>query len=140
MPATSGTIILKNCYIEIDSVDLSAYVTQVGVTMQKDDVDMTTFGSGTQHQAGLSKDQFDITFLQSYDSAKVDATLWPLYNDEEEFEVRVGLTSTAETDSPHYVGATCVLLAYPPFSGTPGARAEISAAIMVNGSIDKETS
>ncbi len=139
MAASADTIILKNCYIEIDDVDLSAYATQAGVTMQKDDVDMTTFGSGTQHQAGLSKDQFDISFLQSFASAKVDPTLWPLYNDEEEFTVRVGLTSTPSETSPHYVG-TCVLLSYPPFSGAVGARAEVAASFMVQGSIEKELS
>lgn len=140
MAPTSGTIILKNCFIEVDDTDLSAYVAQVGVTMQKADVDMTTFGSGTQHQAGLSTDSFEVTFLQSFDAMKVDATLWPLYNDEEEFTVTVGITDTADTDSPQYTSATCVLLSYPPFSGAVGARAEVSATFMVNGAIEKITS
>lgn len=133
-----GKLILKDAWIEIDGVDLSDHCTQVAVTMQKADVDMTNFGTGTQHAAGLASDSFALTLTQNFANGKVDATLYPNYRDETEFQVRVAANPAPfSATNPVYEG-TSVLLAYPPISGSPGARNDVQVTLPVNGEISRE--
>ncbi|MEV2277706.1 hypothetical protein AB0I72_19180 [Nocardiopsis sp. NPDC049922] len=133
-------IVLKNCRIEIDGVDLSDGSNQVTVNMTKNEVDTTSFGSGGRRRAhGLSDDSFEIQFMQDYSAASVNATLSPLQRNETEFTVRVRPTSDpVSATNPEYEG-TCILLEYTPLTGAPGELSENSVTFPAQGSIAENT-
>lgn len=117
--------ILKNCYITVNGTNFSDHVSSVTVSMSKKGVDTTNFsGGGSEQQAGLKNDEFDITFQQDFTAASVDAVLYPLYNNETEFVIEVRpATAAVSTTNPSYIG-TCVLLDYTPIDGKPGDLSE----------------
>lgn len=117
--------ILKNCYITVNGTNFSDHVSSVTVSMSKKGVDTTNFsGGGSEQQAGLKNDEFDITFQQDFTAASVDAVLYPLYNNETEFVIEVRpATAAVSTTNPSYIG-TCILLDYTPIDGKPGDLSE----------------
>ena len=120
-------LILRDCFIEVDEVDFSDHVSSVEVTLSKDEIDTTNFsGGGRERQHGLKDDNFVVNFQQNFDTASVDDTLYPLWDDETEFTVTVRPTSEAASDTnPEYSG-TCILLEYQPLAGQVGELSETS--------------
>jgi len=120
-----GKIVLRDCSITINAVDLSDHVSSVEINFSKDEVETTNFsGQGRERIAGLKDDNFVITFQQDYDAGEVNATLFPLYDNETEFTVVVKPTSAAvSATNPSYT-ATCILLEYQPLSGSVGDLSE----------------
>jgi len=120
-----GKLVLKDCPVEVDGVDFSDHVSSVEVSMKKASIDTTNFsGGGKEQVAGLKDDEFTVNFQQDFSPAQVDAVLYPLYENEEEFEVKVRSRAGAVSDSnPEYVG-TCILLEYQPLSGKVGELSE----------------
>lgn len=121
-----GKFVLKDCTITVNGVDLSDHASSVEISMEKDDIDTTNFsGGGREHAHGLSNDTITVTFQQDFAAAEVDATLWPLYNDETEFPVAIRATSAAVgVENPEYT-ATCMMLTYQPLAGSVGDLSEI---------------
>jgi len=122
-----GKVVLRNCFIEVDGVNFSSHVSSVTVNLSKDEIDTTNFGGdGRERAAGLKDDSFELNFQQDFDAASVDATLYPLWNDEDEFEVVVRPTSApVSATNPEYSG-TCILLEYQPLAGSVGELSETS--------------
>lgn len=120
-----GKIVLRDCTITVNGVDLSDHVSSVEVNFVKDEVETTNFsGQGRERIAGLKDDSFVVTFQQDYAAGEVDQTLFPLYNDENEFTVIVKPTAAAVSPTnPSYTG-TCILLEYQPLSGSVGDLSE----------------
>ncbi|WP_119728337.1 hypothetical protein [Thermomonospora amylolytica] len=120
-------LVLKDCYIEVDGVDFSDHVSSVEVNMTKDEIDTTNFGgSGRERAHGLKDDSFVLNFQQDFDPASVDATLYPLWDQEQEFTVRVRPRAGAvSATNPQYTG-TCILLEYQPLNGSVGELSETS--------------
>lgn len=121
-----GKFVLRTCQVVINGVNFSDHVDSVEVTTKKKSIDTTNFsGGGTEATAGLKEDQFVINFQQDFGAAEVDATLWPLFNNETEFTVAVRpQTAAISTTNPEF-SATCLLLEYTPLSGKVG---ELSSA------------
>jgi predicted secreted protein len=113
--------VLKDPYIVINGVNLSDHSESVTVNLVKDEIETTNFGgSGRERIAGLKDDSFEITFQQDFASANVDATLYPLWNNETEFVVEVRPVNAAvSATNPKYSG-TCILLEYQPLAGDVG--------------------
>lgn len=120
-----GKIVLRDCTIVINGVDLSDHVSSVEVNFVKDEVETTNFsGQGRERVAGLKDDNFVVNFQQDYATGEVDQTLFPLYNNETEFTVVVKPTAAAvSATNPSYTG-TCILLEYQPLSGSVGDLSE----------------
>lgn len=123
-------LVLRNCFIEVDSVDLSGHSSSVEVNLTKEEVDGTAFGAETRKNRerfhGLRDDSFVLNFHQDFDATSVDATLFPLWDLEQEFTVRVRPTADpVATDNPEYT-ATCILLEYQPLAGDVGSLSETS--------------
>ena len=120
-----GKIVLRDCTITINAVDLSDHISSVEVNFVKDEVETTNFsGQGRERVAGLKDDSFVVTFQQDYAAGEVNATLFPLYNNETEFTVTVKPTAAAvSATNPSYSG-TCILLEYQPLSGSVGDLSE----------------
>jgi hypothetical protein len=116
-----GKLILRDCFIEVDDVELSDHVSSVEVSLEKDEIDTTNFsGEGRERAHGLKNDSFTLNFQQNYSSASVDATLYPIWDEEKEVTVKVRPRSAAAAaDNPEYSG-TCILLSYSPMNGDVG--------------------
>jgi hypothetical protein len=128
-------LVLKNCYVELDTVNISDHVKSVEITMSKEDIDGTTFGSGgnKEHLFGLNDDKFAITFFQDFAASSIDTTLYNLYNTEATCTIKVRPTSAAvSATNPNYTG-TCVLMEYVPLSGDVGSAANVEAEFMSQG-------
>lgn len=120
-----GKLVLRDCYIVVNSVNFSDHVSSVEINLSKDEVETTNFsGQGRERVAGLKDDNFVINFQQDFAAGQVNAVLYPLYNNETEFQVEVRPTSSAvSATNPKYTG-TCVLLEYQPLSGSVGDLSE----------------
>lgn len=85
-----GKVILRDCYLAIDGVDLSNRATSVTIETPSDEVDVSTFGGGFHEiDRGLRDATITPTFIQDYDAGSVDAVLDPLNESGEEFLVQV---------------------------------------------------
>jgi UTP:GlnB (protein PII) uridylyltransferase len=118
-------LVLRNCYIEVNGVNFSSHVSSVTVNLSKDEIDTTNFGGdGRERTHGLKDDSFELNFQQNYASGSVDAVLYPLWDQELEFVVKVRPTSAAVgPNNPEY-SATCILLEYQPLAGDVGDLSE----------------
>lgn len=123
-------VVLKDCYIVVNGVNLSDHVSAVTLDLSKDGVETTSFsGGGRERVAGLKDDTVELTFQSDYAPASVDSVLFPLYNNENEFPIEVRPTSSAvSTSNPKYT-ATCVLFEYAPLDGKVGDLAETKVKI-----------
>src|SRR5262245_1670764 len=115
-------IVMSNLVsIVVNSVDLTDHVREATVTMSADQLDATAMGATSHAYAvGLRDDRFEITFLQDYAAAKVDATLSGLVGSSTGFTV-VGKPTTAAVSAtnPTYT-ATCLLFDYTPIDAEVG--------------------
>src|SRR5690606_26085835 len=93
----------------------------VTVNLAKDEIDTTNFGGdGRERAHGLKDDSFEVTFQQDFDANKVDDVLYPLWDQEEEFVVKVRPRAAATSaNNPEY-SATCILLEYTALAGDVG--------------------
>jgi UTP:GlnB (protein PII) uridylyltransferase len=114
-------LVLRDCFIEVNGVNFSSHVSSVTINLSKDEIDTTNFGGdGRERAHGLKDDSFELTFQQDYAVGEVDDTLYPLWDDETEFIVKVRPRSSAiSTSNPEY-SATCILLEYTPLAGDVG--------------------
>jgi hypothetical protein len=118
---TMGKTILRDAFIEIDSVDLSDHSTAVAINMQTPEVDLSNLGgTGRERGHGLRDDSFVVTFQQNFDAASVDATLFPLFEGQSEFTVTVRPSSAAASATNPEYSATCILLNYDPLDASVG--------------------
>ena len=131
-------IVLKDAVVTINGVDLSDHITQVEISITREEVETTTFGtSGGRHRiAGLEDSSFSFTFLQDYDTAKVDATLFPLRGSTTTVVVKTAATVSAT--QPSYSG-TVLVTEYMPIANAIGDAPEISVEWPVNGTITRGT-
>lgn len=70
-----------NADVTINSVDLSAFVRSVTINVNRSAEDISAMGdSWSENTIGRGEWSVDVEFWQSYYTAEVDATLWPLIN------------------------------------------------------------
>jgi len=120
-------MVLKDCYIEVDGVDFSDHCSSVEINLSTDEIDTTNFGGGGRERMhGLKDDNFVLNFQQDFDSASVDATLYPLRDQEQEFSVVVRPTAAPKSSTNPEYSATCILLEYQPLNGSVGELSETS--------------
>lgn len=116
-----GKVVLRDCVITVNGVDFTDHVNSVEIAMKKAAIDTTNFSGGGKEQiAGLREDEFTIDFQQDFSPAEVDATLYPLYNNETEFVVTVKPHAAAVSASNPLFSGTCILLEYQPLVGKVG--------------------
>ncbi len=129
-------LVLRDCFIEVDGTNFSSHVASVTINLSKDEIDTTNFGGdGRERAHGLKDDSFEMTFQQDYDADSVDDVLYPLWDDETEFIVKVRpRAGAASTSNPEY-SATCILLEYTPLAGDVGdlSTTDVSFPAQRNG-------
>lgn len=117
--------VIRDPAIIVNGVNFSDHCSSVEINLSKDEVETTNFsGSGRERVAGLKDDNFVINFQQDFAAAQVDATLYPLFNNETEFTVEVRPFATAVSPTNPKWTATCILLEYQPLSGDVGSLSE----------------
>lgn len=113
--------VLRDCVITINGVDFTDHTASVEVALSKKSIDTTNFsGGGAEATAGLKADTITVELQQDFAAAEVDATLYPLYNNENEFTVTVKPHAAAVSATNPLYSATCLLLDYTPLSGKVG--------------------
>lgn len=122
--------VLKDCSITVDAVDLSDHISSVTIESTFDEVDVTGFGSTYKEiLQGLGDGTITLAVFQDFTAASVDATLWPLSQSGETFEVVVKPTSAAvSATNPSYT-MTGVLLSFNPIAGAIGEASTTDVTI-----------
>jgi len=120
-------LVLRDCDVVVNGVNISDHCSSVTINLSKDEVETTNFsGTGRERVAGLKDDSFEVNLQQDFAAGEVDATLYPLWNNETEFTVVVQPTAAAvSATNPSYT-ATCILLEYQPLAGDVGSLSETS--------------
>jgi hypothetical protein len=137
----NGPFVIRDPSIKINAVDLSDHVAEVSVEMTAADVDITASGSGGhQRLLGIRDDQFVLSMFSDFATAKVDATLWPLFSGGSYFLVEVWASGTATAANNPKFSGTCILTTYSPISGAIGDAARTPINLPVNGIISRATS
>lgn len=128
---------LKDAYIELDGTDYSEQVTEVEMTFDVADEDVTTFvNEGWTRVAGTRKSgKIDIGILLS--DALTDF-LWDNLGDDVSYEVRASQETVSSTN-PSYSG-TCMVGGFKPISGKPSDVQRDKITLKMNGKPDKATS
>jgi hypothetical protein len=113
----------------VNSVDLSDHVREITINMSAEDLDATAMGATSRaHAVGLRDDRMEVTFLQDYAAAKVDATLSGLVSSSTGVTVVAKPTSGAVSATNPTYTMTALLFDYTPIDATVG---EISAPEVV---------
>ncbi len=133
-------MIFKNAFVKINTVDLSALVKQVTLSYKAEQQDDTAMGdSSRSREAGLLDWDVSIEFHQSYASAEVDATLFPLVGAAAfAVELRPQNTTVSATN-PKYTG-NANLESYQPMGGTVGDHLMAPARLIGVGTLTRATS
>lgn len=116
-----GKIILKKPVIIIDGTNLTKRARSLTVDMPDDEVDLSTFGSQYKETGrGLSDASIVIDFLQDFAASMVDATLWPLKESDEPFQMAVkAFEAEVSATNPQYA-MMAQLFNYSPLGGGVG--------------------
>jgi hypothetical protein len=133
---------LTDASITINSVDLSAHAFSIDINLEKDKIDVSGFSStsATEYLPGKKEEEFTVQFRQDFAAAKVDATLWPLYNNGTTFPFVIKPTSAAvSATNPSYSG-NANLYEYHPLDGDLGDASETSVTFQITGGIARATS
>lgn len=132
--------VLKDASIVVNSVDLSDHCASVEISMSAEDVVTTAMGAtGVTRLPGLRDESFNVTWRSDFASAKVDATLAPLYTGGTSHTVVVKPTSAGvSATNPTYTG-TCYLLEFSPIAGEVGSVADVETTFVVDGVITRAT-
>lgn len=132
-----GKYVIRDPWVEINSIDLSSLVAEVAVNTSAADVEVTSGGAdGIERQQGLRDDSYEFTFRQDFDAAKVDATLWPLFDAGTEFEVRVAKTALLSATNPSFDG-NVIITEYSPIAGSIGDAGDAQLTMPVSGKISR---
>lgn len=133
-------LVLKSCFVSINSNDLSASTSKIELTDQFEEKDSTTFGSGGAKEVlgGLESGTLALTFKQDFAASAIDSIMWPLRGTVVTFEVRP-TSAAASTSNPKYTGSV-LIKEWKPVSGSPGDLAEVSVSFPTSGTTTRATS
>ena len=132
--------VLKSASVVVNNVDLSDHVKAVTISSKFDEVDVTAMGDTAKQTAlGLSDDAFSVDFLQDYDAAKVDATLFPLYSAGSAIVVAVWPSGTTTSATNPKFSATAIMTNYDPLAGAIGAANETTVNFKCQQAIQRAT-
>lgn len=114
-----GKLILRDCYLAIDGVDLSNRASAVAIDNPSDEVNLDTFG-GEYHETGRGLRDATITptFIQDFD--EVDPVLHPLNESGDMFLVQVRAHKAAASSSNPEIRMYGRLYNYNPLGGSVG--------------------
>lgn len=129
-----------NARVEINGVNLSDNAYSVEVHQTKPQLDTTNMTSAGQERIlGLPDESLVVNFHQDWAAADVDSVLFPLYDNNTAFSVKVRVTAAATSPTNPEYQATCVLPEYTPIAGDVGTLVTVPVTFPVNGKITRAT-
>lgn len=139
IPAGAAPLVLTDCFVSINSVDLSDHVRQVTINYAAELIDDTVMGDSTRSRIGGLKDwSMTIEFLQDFAASEVDVTLFSLVGTTFTVEVRP-TSDAASATNPSYEG-TGILENYNPLGNSVGELAMAPITIQSAGDLSRATS
>ena len=126
--------------ISVNSADLTAYVKEISVNWEADELESTTSGpavTSKEFLPGLMSWSIDLTFTQ--DMANVDSVLAPLMGADPFPVVFRAKASSVGPDNPSYSG-NCILPKYSPLGGSVGDMATAKVTLRGTGALARATS
>jgi hypothetical protein len=135
MPKQVATAVV----VKVGGVDLSQYVASVNLTSNAAEVATTNFASGgaVERTGGLKDNSLQISFMQDFAAAAVEATVYPLIGGTAAFEVIPNGTAVTSTN-PKYSG-TVLVTSWSPVAGAVGELLTADVTWPITGAITKAT-
>lgn len=132
--------VLLASYINVGGTDLSASCSKIELSVEVEEKDATTFGSGGWHEnlGGIKSGSLALTFKQDVAASAIDSILWGYFGTVQTFEVRLS-NAVVGTSNPKYTGSVLVRQ-HSPIGGGLGDTAEISVTWPTSGPIARGTS
>lgn len=129
-----GKVVLLDAVVTVDAVELSDHADKVTITSSKDLVETTSFGAvSKQNLIGLGDATIAVEFFQDFDASSVDATLWPLHESGETFDVVIKPTSGGvSATNPSYT-MTAVLPEFAPLDAGVGEASKVTVTFQNAG-------
>lgn len=132
--------VIKNAYLLVNAVDLSACVKQITLNYKAEQQDDTAMGDTARSRIpGLLDWDFEVEFFQDYAASKVDATLFSLVG-AAPFAVEIrGDGAAVGSTNPKYTG-NATLESYVPVGGVVGESQMAPAKFLGVGALTRATS
>jgi hypothetical protein len=119
-------IVLTNAYISVNSVVLSDRANSVTLNYEVDSVEVTAFGDGGhKFVGGLQNNSTEISFMQDFAAANVEATIYPLVGTTTTIVIKPNGATTGATN-PAYTLTGAFLAAHTPVAAAVGELAMTS--------------
>lgn len=133
-----GTEVFKNAMLQVGTVNLSAYLTELSLTFEAESLDETQMGEDSRVRKGGLKDwRAEATFTQDFATGAVDATLFGIVGCQTCLEVRPKHVCSTVIN-PRYQG-TVMLQSAPPLGGGVGSLLMARAVFQSAGDLSRST-
>lgn len=131
--------VLTDAYISIAGNVVSDHGNKVTINADVEELETTTFGQTWKTRVGGLKDgSVDVSFLQDYVAANLDAIFWPLIGTVVVFEIRP-TSSAAAPGNPKYTGSI-LINGWKPIAGDVGKLAALDVSFPTSGAVVRGTS
>lgn len=135
-----ATLAFTAAHVEINSVDLSAFVTGVRINYSAEMLDETQMGDTTRvNKGGLKNWSMEIDFTQDFAASSPDVSLFSLVGSTFTITVRPVKGTAVGATNPNYTG-TGILESYPPLGNSVGELATTTIVVQSAGALSRATS
>lgn len=124
------TLVLKNAYLSIGGSDISAYIQEVTLNEEYDEVEDKGMGDNAHHSVpGLGTWSIECKCRQSFNAGELDSIIHPLLGAENASAIVLKPKNEAtSTSNPKWTGNGRIF-GYPPIQGAVGDGATTSFTI-----------
>lgn len=132
--------VVQNPVVLLNAGTVSASVAQCTISIEADDVETTSFGSGGHREriGGLKSGSVSLDFHQDFGAAGIDSVVFPLIGGTAAVVVRPGGTAIIGTANPEY-RFTALVTEYSPLDSAVGDLATFSVTWPTTGAITRHT-
>ena len=131
-----AVLALTNATITINSVALSDRANSVTVNYEVDSIEVTAFGdTGHKFVGGLQNNSVEISLMQDFAAANVEATIYPLVGTTTTVVIKPTSAAVGATN-PSYTIAGTFLASHTPVAGAVGELA-MTTLSFTGGTITK---
>jgi predicted secreted protein len=132
-----GVLVLINPKVTIGATDLTAWIREVAMELEADQVDSTTAGSSGWRTSlpGLKKGEVKLTLAQDYAAAALDSLLWGWFATNQAFTAKSTQAANGASN-PEYQG-TLTMTQHSPLVGKLGDLVEVSLTLPTSGAITR---
>ena len=133
-------IVIKDPVVTLAGGTVSANVAQVGIALEADDVETTSFGrNGVRERiGGLRSGTVSFDFHNDYAAGALDSILFPLLGGTAAVTVRPGGTAAVGSANPEY-SFTCLVTEINPIDSAVGDLASQSVSWPITGAVTRGT-